>query len=153
MKKSTQLGFTLIEVMIALAIFVFAAVVLGGAYLNVLSGYEHVGHARERTDDVNFARADLLTQSDPDQAVKGGEFDSDSRHVSWTASFDPTETTDVFDVHFECVITGPDLKVPAKVTQTFRLLRPTWSKPTDRSTLRAKNSDRINQLLSTGKSS
>ncbi len=150
-RSANRSGFTLIEVLISLAIFVLAAVILGGAYLNVLSGYEKVGHLRDRTDELRFARADLLTQSDPDQVVKGGEYDSDSHHVAWTMTFDPTETTDVFEVHFECTITGSDIKKPEKYTETFRVLRPTWSKPTDRATLRQKNTDRINQLITTGK--
>jgi general secretion pathway protein I len=149
----TRRAFTLIEVLIALAIFVLAAVILGGAYLNVLSGYEHVSHVRDRNDELRFARADLLTQSDPDQVKKGGEFDSDNHHVAWTATFDPTDTTDVFDVHFECVITGPDIKQPEKYDEEFRVLRPTWSKPADRATLRQKNTDRITQLITTGKAS
>ena len=144
-------GFTLIEVMVSLAIFVFAAIMLAGAYINVLSGYESVGRAVLRNDDLSFARADLLTQSDPDQVAKGGEFDSDNHHVTWKASFDPTETTDVFEVHFECNITGGDLRQPEKLEQTFRLLRPTWSVAADRATLRSKNADRINQLLNAGK--
>lgn len=149
MKK--RVGFTLIEVLISLAIFALAAVVLGAAYVNVLAGYAKVSHLRDRNDDLRFARADLLTQSDPDQVAKGGDFDSDTHHVAWTATFDPTETTDVFEVHFECTITGPDLKKPEKYIETFRVLRPTWSKPTDRTTLRQKNTDRINQLVTTGK--
>jgi len=149
----TRCAFTLVEVLVALAIFVLAAVVLGGAYLNVLSSYEQVSHIRDRYDELRFARADLLTQSDPDQVKKGGEFDSDSHHVAWTATFDPTETTDVFDVHFECTITGPDLKKAEKYDEDFRVLRPTWSKPTDRATLKQKNVDRINQLITTGKTS
>ena len=35
-------GFTLVEVLVALCIFAMAAVVLGSAYVNVLTGYEVV---------------------------------------------------------------------------------------------------------------
>ena len=41
-----QPGFTLVEVLVALAIFALGAVVLGSAYLNVLNSYEAVSRGR-----------------------------------------------------------------------------------------------------------
>lgn len=141
-------GFTLVEVLISLAIFVMAAVVLGAAYLNVLNGYEVANRAVAGDQDVRFARAMLMTEADPDAAAKGAEFDTvEQHHVVWTATLNPTDTTDVFEVEFVCDVTGSDLKQPLHVKQTFRLLRPTWSKDADRNALRQKATDRINKLL------
>lgn len=141
-------GFTILEVLIALAIFALAAVVLGGAYLNVLTGYETANRALERNDDVRFARDSLLAEPDLDTVLKGGDFESSNgRHVTWKATADPTETTDVFLVTFECEITGADLKQPEHTKETIRLLRPTWSKGDERDKLRKEAQDRINQIL------
>lgn len=141
-------AFTMIEVLISLAIFAFAAVVLGAAYVNVLTGYETANRMVAGDQDVRFARAALLTEADPEVVAKGGEFDSaDQRHVTWKATLQPTETSDVFDVLFECDITAVSLRKPIHIAEKFRLLRPTWSKDADRNKLRADSAQRINKLL------
>ena len=145
-------AFTLLEVMISLAIFILAAVLLGGSYLNVLTGYEAANRAVDRNEDVRFARQAVLTETDPEVVQKGGSFDSaNNRHVDWKATLDPTETPDVFQVTFECVINAPDMKKPERVTEVFRLLRPTWSKPDEREKLRSKTRDRIMKILGKSK--
>jgi general secretion pathway protein I len=148
----TKKGFTLLEVMIALAIFVLAAVVLGGAYVNVLASYEAANRMLQRNEDVQFAREALLAESDPEVVLKGGDFEgANNRHVQWKATMELTETTDVFQVLFDVVITAPDLKKAEATHETFRVLRPTWSKGTDREKIRAKNRDRITKILTTKK--
>ena len=140
-------GFTLLEVLVALAIFAMAAVVLGGAYLNVLNGYEGARRATVTDPEVGFARAALLAQADVDLAQQGAEFDSaDGRHVKWTAVIEPTTVADLFTVTFDCEVTGPGLLQPQQTKQVFRVLRPTWSQATDRTTLRANAKDRILQI-------
>jgi general secretion pathway protein I len=137
-------GFTLLEVLVALAIFALAAVVLGSAYINVLNAYEVARRAARSDVDVKFARAALLAEADVDKAAQGGDFDSaDGRHVRWTATIEPTTVADLFSVTFECECTGPDLPGPQRTKQVFRVLRPTWSQAADRTTLRANAKDRI----------
>lgn len=140
-------AFTLLEVLVALAIFAMAAVVLGGAYLNVLNGYETARRATVSNPDVEFARAALLAQPDADLARQGAEFDAaDGRHVRWTAAIDPTTVADLFTVTFDCEISGSGLPEPQHTKQVFRVLRPTWSQASDRTTLRANAKDRIVQI-------
>lgn len=142
--KANRRGFTLPEVLVALVIFSMAAVVLGAAYVNILQSYEIAGRASEDDPDVTFARQELLTQSDLPTAEKGDEFDTvDGRHVSWSASATQADTTDLFTVVFTCEVTDPSAKTPKKVAQTFMLLRPTWSDPTDHSNLRQAAANRI----------
>ena len=79
-----------------------------------------------------------------DLARQGGEFESgDGRHVLWTAAIDPTNEADLFTVTFDCEIAGKDTIPTKKVREVFRVLRPTWSVGTDRTTLRAAARDRI----------
>ena len=128
--------------MVALMIFGLTAVVMGGAYLNVLNSYEAAQRSNLNEGEVSFARSQLLAIGDLPTAQAGQEFDDGSRHVKWTAEAEPTTTTDLFTVTFTCVITDPPTQ-PKTVVETFMLLRPTWSDPTDRTTLRANAASRI----------
>jgi general secretion pathway protein I len=135
-------GFTLIEVLVSLMIFSLMAVVMGSAYLNVLNSYEVAQRSNENDGDVDFARSLLLTQSDLPTAQSGSEFDDGDRHVKWTADIEPTTTTDLFTVAFTCVITDPK-DGNKTVNESFMLVRPTWSDPTERTTLRSNAASRI----------
>ena len=139
-----RIGFTLLEVLVALAIFSLAAVVFGAAYVNVLTSYEVARRVMQTDAEVKFARAALLAEPDADKAAQGADYDSaDGRHIKWTATIEPTTVADLFTVTFECECTGPGLPEPQRMKQVFRVLRPTWSQATDRTTLRANAKDRI----------
>jgi hypothetical protein len=133
----------MIEVLAALLIFTLTAVVLGGAYLNVLNSYEVAQRSNLNDNDVTFARSQLLTQSDLPTAQAGAEFDDGNRHVKWTAEIDPADTTDLFTVTFTVVLTDPGASAPKTVVENFMLLRPTWSDPSARTTLRQAAASRI----------
>jgi general secretion pathway protein I len=143
-RRAQSAGFTLLEVLVALGIFAMAAIVLGTAYVNVLTGYEVARRATVSDPEAQFARAQLLAQADIELARQGGDFESaEGRSVRWTATIDPTETTDLFQVIFECEIAGTANTKPQILKQQFRVLRPTWSIDIDRNTLRAAAKDRI----------
>jgi general secretion pathway protein I len=140
-------GFTMLEVLVSLAIFLGFAVMLGASYLNILTAYAQIEHEGDYRNEVKFARATLLAEPDFDTAEKGGEYEAtNGRRVSWKATIEPTSTADLFTVNFEFEINGAELKQPLHVTESFRLLRPTWSKGEDRDKLRADARTRILQL-------
>ncbi|MBK9990266.1 MAG: prepilin-type N-terminal cleavage/methylation domain-containing protein [Verrucomicrobia bacterium] len=140
-------GFTMMEVLIALAIFVGAAVMLGASYLGVLTAYAQIEHEGDYRNEIKFARATLMAEPDFDTAEKGGDFEAaNGRRVTWKATIEPTSSADLFTVNFECEINGAELKEPVRTTQSFRLLRPTWSKAEDRDKLRADARTRILEL-------
>jgi general secretion pathway protein I len=136
-------GFTLIEVLVALAIFTLTAVVLGGAYLNVLNSYEVARRSNLNDSAVSFARSQLLSQADLQTAENGAAFDDGDRHVKWTAEIEPATTTDLFTVTFTCTVTEPSAHEPRVVVENFMLVRPTWSDPTARTQLRQDAANRI----------
>jgi len=137
----------MLEVLVALAIFAGGAVMLGATYLNVLNGYAFIEHASDYQNEIKFARAALLAEPDLDTVEKGGEFEAtNGRHVAWKATVDPTDTADLFTVAFECEINAAELKQPVHTTDTFRLLRPTWSKVDERDKLRSAARTRILDL-------
>lgn len=147
MRTKRRAGFTLIEVLIAIAIFAFMATILAMSYLNVLQGYETAARANETDEDVGFARAQMLAEPDRKVIEEGGEFDSvNSRHVKWNATIVSTEINDLFTVTFEVEVTDPAKTAPQKVTETFTVLRPTWSDPAERGTLLQAAKDKIAQL-------
>jgi general secretion pathway protein I len=140
-------GFTLIEVLVALAIFMMMAVVLGMAYINILNAYEIAAQSVTRDEDVRFARTALMAEADRDVVEQGAEFDGgNGRRVKWKAVIEPTNTADLFTVLFTCEITSPELPKPEVTEESFRLLRPTWSEPADRDKLRADAKTRILEL-------
>ena len=140
-------GFSLVEVLVALAIFVLMAVVLGATYINILNAYEIAARSVTRDDDVRFARVALLAEAERDLAEQGAEFDGgNGRRVKWRAIIDPTATADLFQVTFICEISGPDIPKGETVEEVFRLLRPTWSEPADRDKLRADAKLRIEKI-------
>ena len=146
-KSTISRAFTLIEVLIALSIFALAAVVLGASYVNVLLSYEIATRSTQGDEDVKFARAQLLAIADPKKIEEGGDFDSaGGRRVHWSAQIEPTETADLFLVHFLCEINDPATPDTPKIAQDFRVLRPTWSDPAERDKLRQDARQRIQEL-------
>lgn len=138
-------GFTLIEVLVSLAIVAMAGIALVAAYVNVLNAYAAVDKATKKNEDVRFARAQLLAEADRTKAEQGDSFDlPDGGHAAWHATIDSTEVADLFQVTFTCEIstTGTEPS-PAPVTETFMLLRPTWSDGAEASKLRDEAKQRI----------
>lgn len=140
-------GFTLIEVMVALLIVFVAGMALTSAYINVLNAYAIVGKATEKSEDVRFARAQLLAEADRTKAEEGNNFDlPDGGHIAWKAKIEPTDIADLFTVTFNCEITGTDKVNAGPVNETFMLMRPTWSDGAEASKLRDKIKERITEV-------
>jgi general secretion pathway protein I len=140
-------AFTLIEVMVALAIFAFSAITLAASYLHVLNAYDVAARTTQSDEDLTFARAQLMAEPDRKLVEEGNDFESTKgRRVQWSATIASTSINDLFTVTFVCEITDPAYPDPEKVTQTFTLLRPTWSEPTERGDLFEKAKARILEL-------
>lgn len=141
-------AFTLVEVLVALAIFALAAVVLSSSYLNILTSYEAASRGALINEDIAFARQIVLAEPDREKLEQGGEFDTaGNRHVRWTVEIHSTNTADLFNVVFTCEISDPARADGDKVTQNFTLLRPTWSTDiAERDKLRADAKERIYAL-------
>src|ERR1035441_2284073 len=79
-------GFTLLEVLVALAIFAMAAVVLGATYVNALNAYNAASRHNEYDTDLRFVRAAVLTEPDRDKAEQGGDLDlGGGKRAHWQA--------------------------------------------------------------------
>src|SRR5215217_3850408 len=98
-------GFTLIEVLVALCIFAMAAVVLGSAYLNVLTSYQVMARGTQVNEDFAFARQQVLLEPDRKKLEQGGEFETTGgRRARWSVDIESTSVADVYRVAFTCEI-------------------------------------------------
>lgn len=137
-------GFTLIEVLVALAIFALAAVVLGAAYVNILTSYDAVSRRSEHEQDLRLVRAAVLAEPDREVVEKGGDFAlPGSRPARWTATVEPGTVADLFQVKLRCEIPEPGRPTPWVREEVFFLLRPTWSDPAERDRLREQTRQRL----------
>lgn len=127
-------GFTLLEVLLALAIFSIAVVVLASAYLNIIEGLESVKTDREFEQETRWVRELVLREADRAETEKGGEArTAGGAAVRWTARIAPAAVADLFTVelHVELERDGK------RRVQDERLsvLRPSWSEPVERGKL------------------
>ena len=120
-------AFTLLEVLMAMALFAMAAVMLASAYLNVLNSYETAGRAARLNEDFAFARQFVLNEPDRRKVEEGGEFATAAGHrARWSVEIASTGVADVFRVAFTCETSDPARMEPDRVTQSFLVMRPTW---------------------------
>ncbi|MEJ1973523.1 MAG: prepilin-type N-terminal cleavage/methylation domain-containing protein [Lacunisphaera sp.] len=130
-------GFTFIEVLVALAIFALSGLVLASAYLNVLNANQAVLQRDAHAADRRLVHEALCAEPTLDKVTTWNELAlPEDRTARWKATVTPTTTADLFDVTLETEVTNPGKKTDT-FTETIRLLRPTWSQPADRETLRA----------------
>ena len=138
-------AFSLIEVLVALAIFALAAVGLGAAYSNVLLGRQALKQYDVGAEDMARCRAALLETVNFDDIEAGGDiYLPDDRMARWTGKVEPTAVSDLFQVTLSAEIqkeTGGEF-IPMK-EETRLLLRPTWSTASDRKLIRDEAKQRL----------
>lgn len=141
-------GFTLVEVLVSLAIFALAAVALSAAYTNVLLARQAMRRLDASDDAFTRSRAALLESSSLEDARQGGEIDlPDSRKARWSSLIEPTTVSDLFSVTLTVEVddTGGG-KPEAARAETCYLLRPTWSASGDRDKLTQAARERLRRL-------
>ncbi len=112
----------------ALVIFALAAVVLGSAYVNVLNSYDVAGRSMAANEDFAFVRQIILNEPDRTKLEQGGDFETaDGRRFTWSVEIISSTMPDLFNVALTCEVTGPSEPEPRQLTESFLLLRPTWS--------------------------
>ena len=137
-------GFTLIEVLISLAIFALAAVVLSMAYLNIIGSYRGMGDRQQAEEDWKWLRLTVLSERDRKIVEDGGRLAlPDGNQLVWSAKIEPTDVADLFRVNLKgetAQTTGPEAW---QRSQSLQLLRPTWSDPAERDKLREVTRQRL----------
>jgi general secretion pathway protein I len=137
-------AFTLIEVLVSLAIFAVAAVSLGAAYSNVLLSRIAMKQDEQRLDDRARCRAALLETPGFDDVEAGGEIHlPGGRTARWQGKIEATAVSDLFAVQLTAEIEATDGGEAEEFAETRMLLRPTWSIPSDRQKIRDEARQRL----------
>ncbi|TVR50723.1 MAG: prepilin-type N-terminal cleavage/methylation domain-containing protein [Puniceicoccaceae bacterium] len=137
-------GFTLMEVLVAVALFTFAVTVFAAAYINVLTGLERVkaDHILER--ELAWVRQQLLVEGSREEVERGGDIaTAQLGQAVWRATVEETEVADLFRVELEIELADPGVGRSAVHRQRLHLLRPGWSDPAERDRLRAATRERL----------
>lgn len=135
-QKRHSKGFSLIEVVIAVALFAMAATVLSSTFVNALLAQER-GHSNDiRNADIRAVRLQLLLTPNLDDAEDGAELETLSNgEATWRAEIEPTNVVDLFRVELFIEFLDPQEEQAATHQETLYLLRPTWSESSERSDL------------------
>ena len=132
-RKTSNKAFSLLEVMLATAIFAIAAVVLTSAFSNALSALQTM---RKETNDepiFRYIRSLVITVPNLANFEEGETLDlPDSATISWTAVAEQTQIADLFKVELTMSLKKKDADEPIVRVERLYLLRPTWSDSDDR---------------------
>ncbi|WP_269523859.1 PulJ/GspJ family protein [Coraliomargarita parva] len=135
-RPSSEAAFSLIEVIIAVAIFAMAATILTSTFVNALLAREKAREVEQLDADIQTVRLQLLLQPSRDDAEDGGECPTlNYGTATWRAIIEPTEVIDLFKVTFTIEFPEPPEGQAASHTEELYLLRPTWSESDERSDL------------------
>ncbi len=133
---SIRSGFSLIEVVVALALFAMAAVVLSDAFVNALLAREKGVSNDTRNRDIRAVRMQLLLEPNREEAEDGGTYETlGNGSANWRAEIEPTNVIDLFQVQLLIDFQEPQDDQEASYQETLYLLRPTWSESDERSDL------------------
>lgn len=137
-------GFTLVEVVISLGILSLAGVVLATGFASFLHSYDLANRRNSRAGDIALVRAALLAEAQLETVESWNDLTlpGDTR-ARWRATVTPTQLADLFQVACEVELTNPREPGTFTMTLNLTLLRPTWSQPDERETLRAASRDRL----------
>lgn len=129
-------AFSLMEVVIAVAIFAMAATVLTSAFTNALLSRERSVSHDLINNDIRAVRLQLLLEANLDDAEDGDDMETlSSGEASWEAVIEPTNVIDLFRVQLNISFSEPAEGIPKDYTETLYLLRPTWSESSEREDL------------------
>ena len=137
-------GFSLIDVVVALALFAMAAVVLNSSFINALLARER-GLSNDRLHaDIQAVRLQLLLEPNLEDVEDGGRYETlNSGTANWEASVEPTNLIDLFHVQLQIEFSDPQDDQAATHTESLYLLRPTWSESDERSELLQDKKDEL----------
>ena len=129
-------AFSLIEVVIALAVFALAATVLMSSFVDALLAREGTSSKSLINTDIRAVRMQLLLEPSIEAAEDGNEYESlSSGEASWIAIINPTNVVDLFKVDFSIEFREPPEGHSGSYKEILYLLRPTWSEIDERDEL------------------
>lgn len=140
-------AFTILEVLMALAIFALMATMIAAGYLNVLRAYQAADDDGLSESRVRHARMEFLGTKNRDDVLRGGDFTDGDVRVDWTAEVEPTAVPDLYRVEFVCSQRGPSDQKPARTTEVHWLHRPAWADPVERGPIELRFREALQERL------
>ncbi len=143
--RATLGGFTLLEVLVALALFFMAVTFFSMTYLNTLMAIEGTQLNQGLEQDMAAIRRQALLIADVEELEDGGDVVTGEHGLAhWTVEYEPTQVADLFLVTLSVELDPDDKeKGVREATERFYLTRPSWSEPTEREDLRAQTKERL----------
>jgi general secretion pathway protein I len=141
-------GFALLEVLLALALFALATMVLAGAYINVLNGLAGVKSDQALEQEMRWLRGQVVALPDRAEVERGGEIPTPDFGVAqWQARVTPSPSlADLFLVELTVALGDGSVERPRReLTERLWVLRPQWSEPIEREKLRGEARNRIEE--------
>ena len=144
-KKAKHLkGFSLIEVLIALALFAICSNLIASAFINALLARERNPSSTYQDIAISTVRKQLLLEKNLEDAEEGGTLTLlEKGEASWTAEILSTDIIDLFECRLDIEFLESDNPNQAIYSETLYLLRPTWSKSDERSSLLQEKKDAL----------
>ena len=134
MSKLRQ-GFTLVEVILAIALFAMAAGILVEIVFNINFALEQLESQVNREADIRFVRRTVLAIADREKLEDGDEIRTlSSGNATWEAEIEETEVVDLFMLKLSITFDDEDSKDEPHIYQLY-VLRQGWSQATERSAL------------------
>jgi len=141
---SKRPGFTLIEVIVAIALAGAGFLVLSEAFANALRALDNNQLEADRQGELRFVRNQILLEPDRDEFEQGGEVTTLAiGEVQWEAEVEETEVPSLFRAQLQLSYVDPITEEEVITTETLRLLRPTWVDPVENSILLEEFRERI----------
>ena len=140
-------AFTIIEVLVSMAIFAMSVIVLAGGYINTLEGYDQAKRIMTSDHDLQFVRSQVMAMTDSSSNLQGSYTSPDGSNVTWQVD-EPVPSVvvpDLFAVTYSYTIQPADGQ-STTTTDSFWIDRPTWSDPAAQSALRTTSSTSITAL-------
>ncbi len=143
-------GFSLIETLLALAVFAMSMVVLSQTFVNTLLSLRAVEEQSEDLSSLRFVRAQVLREPELDKFESGGQIMTVNHGPAyWESEVEWTDVPGLFKVRLTIELPQPEEgSEPAIYEEDLLLLRPTWSRsdPGRLSNLKAEAKEKLDNL-------
>jgi prepilin-type N-terminal cleavage/methylation domain-containing protein len=145
LSKFRKSGFSMIEVLIAIAIAGVSFFVLTETFFNVLLTLDSLEAQSDYQKDIRFARREIIQIAEREELEDGGEITTlDLGEATWEVELEETEIVDLFRVDLFIEFENPEGE-PIEYRENLYLLRPTWSDPIESSAILSDVRDRIEE--------
>ncbi|HCR30597.1 MAG TPA: hypothetical protein DIV79_11320 [Opitutae bacterium] len=142
--RNPNRGFTIVEVMLALALFGVAVTTFAASYLNIINAISAIQVDQPFEQDMSMMRAEAFSISDIEELEEGGEVMTGHHgEATWEIECEPTLVADLFKVWLNVEMEDRETGEKQVFTEIHFLTRPTWSDPIERADLRAETRDRL----------